>query len=225
MPASRSRSPAAPRHRDRHAAVVVGPSSSARPDRRRRRSSRRAWPPWRQPTTSATPIPSCDGGDAVASIHRRAPRAKLAVMPRPPIILDCDPGHDDAVAIVVAARHTDLLGITTVAGNAPLDRTTYNARVMRDLLGLDVEVHSGAERPLVAEPKHSGFVHGASGLDGADLPAPTRDRRRHGRRRFHHRDLPLERGHVAGAGRPAHEHRARAAYRTRPARAGSRGSR
>ena len=96
-------------------------------------------------------------------------------MPRPSIILDCDPGHDDAVAIVVAARHTDLLGITTVAGNAPLERTTYNARVMRDLLGLDVEVHSGAERPLVAEPKHSGFVHGASGLDGADLPAPTRD--------------------------------------------------
>jgi inosine-uridine nucleoside N-ribohydrolase len=96
-------------------------------------------------------------------------------MPRPPIILDCDPGHDDAVAIVVAARHTDLLGITTVAGNAPLDRTTYNARVMRELLGLDVEVHSGAERPLVAEPKHSGFVHGASGLDGADLPPPTRD--------------------------------------------------
>jgi inosine-uridine nucleoside N-ribohydrolase len=96
-------------------------------------------------------------------------------MPRPSIILDCDPGHDDAVAIVVAARHTDLLGITTVAGNAPLERTTYNARVMRELLGLDVEVHSGAERPLVAEPKHAGFVHGASGLDGADLPAPTRD--------------------------------------------------
>jgi inosine-uridine nucleoside N-ribohydrolase len=96
-------------------------------------------------------------------------------MPRPPIILDCDPGHDDAVAIVVAARHTQLLGITTVAGNAPLERTTYNARVMRDLLGIDVEIHSGAERPLVAEPKHAGFVHGASGLDGADLPAPTRD--------------------------------------------------
>jgi inosine-uridine nucleoside N-ribohydrolase len=96
-------------------------------------------------------------------------------MSRPSIILDCDPGHDDAVAIVVAARHTDLLGITTVAGNAPIELTTYNARVMRDLLGLDVEVHSGAERPIVAEPKHAGFVHGASGLDGADLPAPTRD--------------------------------------------------
>jgi inosine-uridine nucleoside N-ribohydrolase len=93
---------------------------------------------------------------------------------RLPVVLDCDPGHDDAVAIVVAARHTDLLGITTVAGNAPLERTTYNARVMRDLLGVDVEVHSGADRPIVAPPRHAGHVHGASGLDGADLPPPTR---------------------------------------------------
>ena len=46
---------------------------------------------------------------------------------------------------------------------------------MRELLGLDIAIHSGAERPLVAEPRHAGFVHGASGLDGADLPAPTRD--------------------------------------------------
>ena len=80
-----------------------------------------------------------------------------------PIILDCDPGHDDAVAIVVAARHADLLGITTVGGNAPLERTTYNARVMRDLLDVDVPVHSGADRPLV-EPLVTGpAVHGASG--------------------------------------------------------------
>ncbi|CAN5600849.1 nucleoside hydrolase [soil metagenome] len=92
---------------------------------------------------------------------------------RPAIILDCDPGHDDAMAIVVAARHTDLLGITTVSGNAPLDRTTHNALVMRDLLGLDVPVHSGADRPLVAAPRHAPSVHGASGLDGADLPDPT----------------------------------------------------
>lgn len=93
---------------------------------------------------------------------------------RPAIILDCDPGHDDVVAIVVAARHTELLGITTVAGNAPLDRTTHNACVMRDALCLDTTVHSGAERPLVAEPKFAGFVHGESGLDGAELPAPDR---------------------------------------------------
>jgi inosine-uridine nucleoside N-ribohydrolase len=92
---------------------------------------------------------------------------------RPRVLLDCDPGHDDAIAIIVAARHTELVAITTVAGNAPLVSTTYNARVMRDLLGIDVPVHSGAERPLVGEPKHAGHVHGASGLDGAALPAPT----------------------------------------------------
>jgi inosine-uridine nucleoside N-ribohydrolase len=96
-----------------------------------------------------------------------------APAPRPRILLDCDPGHDDAVAIIAAARHADLIGITTVAGNAPLDRTTHNARVMRDLLRLDVPVHSGSPRPLVAEPSFGTFVHGESGLDGADLPAPT----------------------------------------------------
>jgi len=93
---------------------------------------------------------------------------------KPRIILDCDPGHDDAVAIVVAAHTCELLGITTVAGNAPLDRTTHNARVLRDMLDLDVEVHSGAGRPMVVEPAFAGYVHGESGLDGADLPEPTR---------------------------------------------------
>jgi len=90
------------------------------------------------------------------------------------IILDCDPGHDDVIAIVVADHCTDLVGITTVAGNAPLDRTTYNACVIRDALSLTAPVHSGAERPLVAEPKFAGFVHGESGLDGAELPVPDR---------------------------------------------------
>jgi inosine-uridine nucleoside N-ribohydrolase len=89
------------------------------------------------------------------------------------VLLDCDPGHDDAMAIVAAAHHAELVGITTVAGNAPLDRTTHNALVMRDLLGLDVPVHAGSPRPLVAEPRAAPFVHGDSGLDGADLPAPT----------------------------------------------------
>jgi inosine-uridine nucleoside N-ribohydrolase len=102
----------------------------------------------------------------------------LTAMPTPTepprIILDCDPGHDDTVAIVVAAHRAELLGITTVAGNAPLDRTTYNACVFRDALRLDVPVHSGAARPLVAEPKFAGYVHGESGLDGAPLPEPER---------------------------------------------------
>ncbi len=93
---------------------------------------------------------------------------------KPSIILDCDPGHDDAIAIVVAAQHTNLLGITTVAGNAPLTLTTRNALIMTDLLGIDTPVHSGADRPLVAPARHAGYVHGASGLDGADLPEPSR---------------------------------------------------
>jgi len=91
----------------------------------------------------------------------------------PRVLLDCDPGHDDAMAIVLAARSADLVGITTVAGNAPLERTTHNALVMRDLLGIDVPVHSGSPRPLVQAPRAAAFVHGESGLDGADLPAPT----------------------------------------------------
>jgi inosine-uridine nucleoside N-ribohydrolase len=91
-----------------------------------------------------------------------------------PIIVDCDPGHDDAIALVMAARHTNLLGITTVAGNAPLSATTRNALIVRELLGVDVPVHTGAERPLVAEPVHADYVHGESGMDGADLPEPSR---------------------------------------------------
>lgn len=90
-----------------------------------------------------------------------------------PVILDCDPGHDDAIAIVIAARHTELVGITSVAGNAPLSATTRNAIIVRDLLGLDCPVHSGANRPLVQPPRHADYVHGASGLDGADLPEPS----------------------------------------------------
>lgn len=89
------------------------------------------------------------------------------------VLLDCDPGHDDAMAIVAAAHHAELVGITTVAGNAPLERTTHNALVMRDLLSLDVPVHAGSHRPLVAEHRPAQFVHGDSGLDGSDLPAPT----------------------------------------------------
>lgn len=95
-------------------------------------------------------------------------------MSTPSIILDCDPGHDDAIAILIAARHADLLGITTVAGNAPLERTSTNALVVRHLLGIDVPVHSGAERPLVAPPRHAEYAHGESGLDGAHLPVPDR---------------------------------------------------
>ncbi len=95
-------------------------------------------------------------------------------MPRPRVILDCDPGHDDAIALLLAHRHTDLLGVTTVSGNAPIEATTRNARIVLDLLGSAVDVHQGAPRPLVVPSFHADYVHGESGLDGADLPAPSR---------------------------------------------------
>jgi pyrimidine-specific ribonucleoside hydrolase len=93
-----------------------------------------------------------------------------------PIVLDCDPGHDDALAIVLALARAELrlLAITTVAGNAPLDRTTRNALRVLTLLGRsDVPVAAGADRPILRDPWLPVEFHGDSGLDGADLPEPA----------------------------------------------------
>ena len=81
------------------------------------------------------------------------------------MIIDCDPGHDDAMALVVAARHANVLGVTTVAGNAPISATTRNARIVLDMIGSSAPLHQGAHRPLVAPPRHASYVHGESGLD------------------------------------------------------------
>jgi inosine/uridine nucleosidase len=95
-----------------------------------------------------------------------------------PILLDCDPGHDDAIAILLAAGRrdaVDLRAITTVAGNAELDRVTLNARRVMTLAGLgDVPVAAGAAGPLRGDPLVTALdIHGTSGLDGAPLPAPV----------------------------------------------------
>jgi inosine-uridine nucleoside N-ribohydrolase len=95
-----------------------------------------------------------------------------------PIILDCDPGHDDALALMlaVASEEVELLGVTTVAGNQTLAKTTANAiRVLDHVRALNVPVVAGADRPLVRELHVAADVHGASGLDGAELPPPSRD--------------------------------------------------
>jgi inosine-uridine nucleoside N-ribohydrolase len=92
------------------------------------------------------------------------------------VILDCDPGHDDALAILLAARRLDLRAITTVAGNQTLDRTTLNARRMCTVAGItDVPIAAGADRPLAQDPLYAGEIHGDSGLDGPDFPPPTVD--------------------------------------------------
>ena len=91
------------------------------------------------------------------------------------IILDCDPGHDDAIALMLAAGNPeiDLLAITTVGGNAVLEKTTRNARgVMAMAQIIDVPIAAGAVRPLMREGEDAD-VHGESGLDGVDLPEPT----------------------------------------------------
>jgi inosine-uridine nucleoside N-ribohydrolase len=92
-----------------------------------------------------------------------------------PILLDCDPGHDDAIALLLAlaSPELELRGITTVAGNQTLEKTTANAiRVLEFAGHTDIPVAAGADRPLVREPFVAAYVHGETGLDGPDLPPP-----------------------------------------------------
>src|SRR2546425_8520621 len=92
-----------------------------------------------------------------------------------PILLDCDPGHDDAIALLLAlaSPEVELLGVTTVAGNQTLEKTTANAiRVLEFSGHPDVQVAAGADRPLLREQYVAADVHGDTGLDGPDLPPP-----------------------------------------------------
>ncbi|MGL4590791.1 MAG: nucleoside hydrolase [Aestuariivirga sp.] len=93
-----------------------------------------------------------------------------------PIIIDTDPGQDDAVAILLALASPELevLGITAVAGNVPLALTEKNARKICELAGRpDVKVHAGAIRPMVRSLVTAEEVHGKTGLDGPVLAEPT----------------------------------------------------
>jgi pyrimidine-specific ribonucleoside hydrolase len=93
-----------------------------------------------------------------------------------PIVIDCDPGHDDAIAILLAlaSPEAELRGISTVAGNQTVDKTTRNALKVLELAGrADVPVARGANAPLRRELRTAAHVHGESGLDGPDLPEPS----------------------------------------------------
>jgi pyrimidine-specific ribonucleoside hydrolase len=90
-----------------------------------------------------------------------------------PIILDCDPGHDDAIALLLAlaSPELDLVGVTTVSGNQTLEKTTANALRVLEFAGREeIPVHAGADRPLVRDQFVAAYVHGETGLDGPDLP-------------------------------------------------------
>jgi inosine-uridine nucleoside N-ribohydrolase len=91
-------------------------------------------------------------------------------MPKP-ILIDCDPGHDDAIAILLALGNpeVDLVGVTTVAGNGTLQNTTLNARRVIALTGItDLPLAAGAPRPLIREARTAADIHGESGLDGTE---------------------------------------------------------
>jgi inosine-uridine nucleoside N-ribohydrolase len=92
------------------------------------------------------------------------------------IALDCDTGHDDAIALLLAlaSPELELAGVTTVAGNQTLEKTTANALRVLEFVGReDVPVAAGADRPLVRDPFVAAYVHGETGLDGPALPPPA----------------------------------------------------
>lgn len=92
------------------------------------------------------------------------------------VILDCDPGHDDALAMLLAYAdpRLDLLAVTTVGGNQTLEKVTQNARKVMTLAGIqDVPLAAGSHGPIIKEIEPSEQIHGATGLDGYDFPEPT----------------------------------------------------
>lgn len=105
-----------------------------------------------------------------------------------PIIIDCDPGQDDAIALLLALaspQELEVLAITAVAGNVPLRLTEHNARRLVRLAGRsEVPVFAGCDRPLLRTLETAEYVHGETGLDGAELAEP---------------DRPLARGHAVDA--------------------------
>jgi|AP95_1055475.scaffolds.fasta_scaffold14534_1 purine nucleosidase len=105
------------------------------------------------------------------------PAPKTFFMPSHKIIIDTDPGQDDAIAILLALaspEELDLLGIVTVAGNVPLELTSRNALMLCELANKpETKVFAGCPGPLVRPLVTAEHVHGKTGLDGADLAAPT----------------------------------------------------
>ena len=127
--------------------------------------------------STGRPLPEGRGEKARhgSSLLPSSGAVKLLLMSRK-IILDCDPGHDDALAIMlaVASPELELLGVTTTYGNVGLDDTTRNALQILELCGSHAPVYRGASLPLVRDRISAEFVHGKSGLEGPALPLPSR---------------------------------------------------
>jgi len=91
------------------------------------------------------------------------------------IILDCDPGHDDAIAMILAqgSPAIDLVGVTTVAGNQTLEKVTRNARAIASAAGIRAPIAGGCVKPLVRNQVIAEYIHGESGLEGPIMPEIT----------------------------------------------------
>jgi inosine-uridine nucleoside N-ribohydrolase len=116
-------------------------------------------------------------GRRLSSTARLVDYPRRSIRAVKPIIIDCDPGHDDAAALLLAlaSDEIELLGVTTVAGNQTLAKTTANAIRVLDCAGrADVPVAAGADRPLMRELHVAVDIHGETGLEGAELPPPSR---------------------------------------------------
>ncbi len=93
------------------------------------------------------------------------------------VIIDCDPGHDDAIALLLAAKSTEIeiIGVTTVAGNSELHNTTRNARKILDYAGYTkIAVYAGCDKPMMRDLFRltGAIIHGEDGLGGPNIPAP-----------------------------------------------------
>lgn len=91
---------------------------------------------------------------------------------RPQLLIDCDPGIDDAFAIFCAIKYADVAAITTVSGNVAIEHTTRNARYLVELASADISVHRGAAAPLRVAPVHADAIHGATGFGATPTPEP-----------------------------------------------------
>ena len=92
-----------------------------------------------------------------------------------PVLHDCDPGHDDAMALLLsqASPEIEILAVTTCCGNQTIEKTTYNVQRICTLLGIDVPIGMGRPGPMLQDPITAANIHGQSGLDGPKLPEPT----------------------------------------------------
>lgn len=97
-------------------------------------------------------------------------------MKRIPVIIDCDTGVDDAIALLIAGKlpQLDVCAVTSVAGNAEIEKTTKNAACVLALAGMDVPVYQGAAVPLMREQVTASYIHGKNGLNELTLPEPAR---------------------------------------------------